>query len=88
MIACSEGLRDDWRNVSEWAAGLLNDAYGDQVSLQYFDLFDEGKPDLPKDAVLPVVMLNNKVISMGGKISITLIKKELEEIGVQRLPSF
>ena len=81
LIACSEGLRDDWRNVSCWVAGVLKETYGDQISLKYFDLFEEGKPDLPKDAVLPIIILNDKVISMGGKISIPLIKKRTERNG-------
>jgi len=85
LIACSEGVRDDWRKVTKWLEGNLKTLYGDQVEVEYFDLFDANGPKLPKDARLPVVMINSEVICMGEKISIPLIKKNLESLGISRL---
>jgi hypothetical protein len=48
------------------------------VQVEYFDLFDPLCPDLPENAELPVVFVNNAVVSNGGKISIPLIRKYIE----------
>ncbi|HUV16582.1 MAG TPA: hypothetical protein VMW28_08490 [Pelolinea sp.] len=82
LIACSEGVRDDWRNITNWLKGKLKILYGDQVEVEYFDLFDNNRPELPKDAKLPVILINNEVISMGEKISIPLIKTKLKTLGL------
>lgn len=82
LIACSEGVRDDWRQIAKWLGDKLTTQYGSRVEVKYYDLFDEPKPDLPENASLPVVMINRRVISQGEKISIPRIKAELENIGI------
>lgn len=76
LIACSEGVRDDWREIAKWLGEKLNAQYGNQVEVRYYDLFDNPKPELPENAMLPVVMINRKVISQGEKISIPTIRIE------------
>jgi disulfide oxidoreductase YuzD len=82
QIACKDGLKDSWRETAEWAARQLKARYGDSVRVEYFDLFDPGCPALPEGAQLPLVLVNNRVVSSGGKISIPIIRKSLEELGV------
>jgi disulfide oxidoreductase YuzD len=82
QIACKDGLKDSWRETAEWAARQLKARYGDAVRVEYFDLFDPGCPALPEGAQLPLVLVNNRVVSSGGKISIPIIRKSLEELGV------
>mgnify|MGYP001202443243 CR=1 FL=1 len=82
LIACSEGVRDDWREIAKWLDGKLNTLYGGQVEVRYYDLFDEPKPELPENAKLPVVMINRKVISQGEKISIPEIRNQLKNLGL------
>jgi hypothetical protein len=77
-IACEDGIKDSWREVADWANKQLHARYGDSVSVQYFDLFDPACPSLPPASQLPVVYINGKVISSGGKISIPLIRKEID----------
>ncbi len=77
-VACKEGIKETWREVAEWAAGQLRSRFGDQVKVQYYDLFDPQCPAIPPEGQLPVVMVNGQVISCGGKISIPLIRKYLE----------
>lgn len=48
----------------------------------YFDLFDPDCPELPPDAKLPLVLINNELLTHGDKISIPLIRKKLLELGV------
>ena len=52
---------------------------GAEVCVEYDDLFDPGCPILPEGAQLPLVLVNNRVVSSGGKISIPVIRKSLEE---------
>jgi disulfide oxidoreductase YuzD len=79
-VACAEGVKESWREVAEWAAQQLNARYGSQVRLTYYDLFDTDCPALPPDGQLPLVLVNGMVISSGGKISIPLIRKKIEEL--------
>jgi hypothetical protein len=82
LIACSQGVRDDWRDLSEWLWSKMTALYGDQVTVKYFDIFDPDCPSLPPKAKLPVVRVNGDVLSMGGKISMTLIRKKIESLGI------
>lgn len=81
-VACKDGIKETWREVAEWASGQLRSRYGDLVQLQYYDLFDPNCPTLPPDGQLPVVFVDDILLSSGGKISIPLIRKKLEELGV------
>jgi len=82
LIACSQGMRDDWRDLSEWLRSKMAVLYGDQVEVKYYDIFDPDCPSLPPDAKLPVVRINEEILSMGGKISMTLIRKKIESLGI------
>ena len=80
-VACKDGIKETWRDVAEWASGQLRERYGDQVNVEYFDLFDPNCPTIPPYSQLPVVFLNEIVVSNGGKISVPLIRKKIEELG-------
>lgn len=82
LIACSQGVRDDWRDLSEWLRSKMAALYGDQVTVKYYDIFDPDCSGLPPDAILPVVWVNEEVLSMGEKISMTLIRKKIESLGI------
>jgi len=79
-IACSSGVKDSWRDVANWAAGQLKTKFGDAVEIRYFDLFDADCPPMPAGAQLPLVLINNEVLSSGGKISVPAIRKKIESI--------
>lgn len=79
-IACSDGVKDSWREVAKWAGGQLKARFGDAVDVRYFDLFDVGCPPVPDGAQLPLVMVNSDVVSSGGKISVPAIRRKVEEI--------
>ncbi len=81
-VACADGVKDTWRDVVQHAAGQLSARFGDQVCVQYFDLFDSNCPALPDGAQLPLVLLNGEVLSSGGKISVPVIRKRIEALGV------
>ena len=79
-IACKEGVKDSWREVARWAKGRLKGHFGEAVNVHYFDLFDADCPPMPKDAQLPLVLVNNEVLSSGGKISVPAIRRKIESI--------
>jgi len=84
-VACKDGIKESWREVAEWAAGRLRSRYGETVRVQYYDLFDSDCPTLPPESQLPVVIVDEVLISSGGKISIPQIRKKMEELGVTQL---
>jgi len=77
-IACRDGIKDSWREVAEWLAGQIKARYGDLAQVNYFDLFDPNCPAFPSGAQLPIVKVEGRVISYGGKISLPLICKEID----------
>jgi hypothetical protein len=81
-IACTEGVKDTWREVAKHTADQLIARFGDRVRVNYFDLFDSACPNLPSDVQLPLVMIGGEVLSSGGKISVPAIRKRLEAIGI------
>ena len=78
-VACKDGVKDSWRQVAEWAAGQLSVRYGNRVRVFYYDLFDPDCPMLPPKSELPVVFVDDILLSSGGKISLPLICKKVEE---------
>lgn len=81
-VSCGAEVKDTWRELSEWVAGQLRRRYGEAVRVQYHDLFDASCPPLPPDASLPLVMVNGEVLTSGGKLSLPLIRRAVEALGV------
>ena len=79
-IACTEGVRDDWRTTAQWAERWLHDRFGDSVKVTYHDLFDPDCPPLPTEAKLPLVLVAGEVVSSGGKLPRPLIPKRIESL--------
>lgn len=79
-IACEGGVKDSWRETAKWAEGQLKARFGEAVEVRYYDLFDADCPPLPPDAQLPLVLVEGNVVSSGGKISIPIIRRRVEEL--------
>ena len=79
-VACSEGVKELWRDVATWTGGQLKSRFGNRVTTRYFDLFDPECPTFSPESQLPLVMVNEKVVSSGGKVSIPLIRHEIESL--------
>jgi hypothetical protein len=79
-IACKDGVKDSWREVAKWAADQLKGHFGEAVDARYFDLFDADCPPMPNDSQLPLVLVNNEVLSNGGKISVPALRRKIESI--------
>ena len=81
-IACEEGVKDSWREVTDWAAGQLKMRFGEAVQVEYYDMFDANCPPIPTGAQLPLVLVNTELLSSGGKISVPAIRKRIEMLGI------
>jgi disulfide oxidoreductase YuzD len=81
-VACGTEVKDTWRELATWIAGELRRRYGDAVEVDYHDLFDPDSPSLPAGTHLPLVLLDGRVLSSGGKLSVPVIRKALEGAGV------
>ena len=79
-IACKGGVKDTWRDTAKWAEGQLKAHFGEAVQVKYFDLFDADCPPMPANAQLPLVLVENEVVISGGKISIPIIRRKVEEM--------
>lgn len=79
-IACEEGVKDSWREVSTWAARQLKAYFGDGVQVKYYDLFDPDCPPVPTGSQLPLVLVDNEAVISGGKISILIIRNKTHAI--------
>ena len=79
-IACEEGVKDSWREVSAWAARQLKTYFGDDVQVKYYDLFDADCPPIPTGSQLPLVLVDNEPVISGGKISIPIIRSKINAI--------
>jgi len=84
-VVCGDEVKDAWRDLSAWVGGQLQHTYGDAVRVMYFDLFEPGCPPLPPDAAeLPLVLVNGKLLTSGGKLSVPLIRRAVEAARVIR----
>lgn len=79
-IACKDGVKDSWRDVSLWAAGQLKTYFGEAVQVKYYDLFDAGCPPVPTGSQLPLVLVDNEAVIRGGKISIPILRNKINAI--------
>lgn len=82
-VACTEGIKDSWREVSDWAAQQLNARFGDTVRVEYYDLFDANCPRLPDHAQLPLVLVDGQMLSSGGKVPLPAIRRRIEALIVE-----
>jgi len=89
--ACASGVTEPWRGIAALAASQLGTRFGDQVSIEYHDLFSPEMDNFPEalalvqggKADIPLVFVGDTLLSAGGKISLPAIRKALEAQGLQ-----
>lgn len=79
-IACTQGVKDSWRDLATWVETQLKTRFGERVQVRYYDLFDADCPRLPDRAQLPLVLVAGEMIICGGKISVPAIRRKIETI--------
>ena len=79
-VACADGIKESWQEVATWTKHKLSERFGEMVKVEYYDLFDPSCPSLPENSKIPVVLIDGKIFSNGGKISLIAIRKSIEAI--------
>lgn len=91
LTACREGTVDAWRDTAAFARRALSKRFGHQVVVEYYDLFSPEMDRFPEVVALvaagraqvPLVFVDGKLLSSGGKISVPIIRRRLEAIGLK-----
>lgn len=92
--ACASGVTDAWREVADWVRRQLTARFGQQVSVEYYDLFSPQMDRFPEimamvargQGQVPLVFVGGELLSSGGKVSAPDIRRRLEAKGLQPLP--
>ncbi len=93
--ASSCGPQDGWRDATEWTARALKKQLGEQVRVEYYDLFSAALDAFPQALELvvqgraqpPLVYVGDELLSSGGKISSPAIRRRLEALGLVAVKS-
>ncbi len=88
--ANSCGTDEGWRDATAWIARSLQAHFGEQVRVEYHDLFSPEVDAFPNvmDAVArgqaqpPLVFVGEQLLSSGGRISGPAIRRRLEALGL------
>ncbi len=88
--ANSCGPQDGWRDATEWIARNLKARFGEQIRVEYYDLFSEAQTAFPDviervasgAAQPPLVFVGDELLSAGGRISGPAIRQRLETLGL------
>lgn len=85
--ANSCGPQDGWRDATEWVARSFKGYFGDQVRVEYHDLFSAADTFPPVlelvargEAQPPLVFIGDELFSSGGRISGPAIRRRLESL--------
>lgn len=84
--------REGWREATEWMAHSLKSQFGDQVRVEYVDLFSEKVDQCPAalalvtsgEAIPPLIFVDDELLTSGGKISGPAVHRRLESLGIKR----
>lgn len=86
-MACSKGIVDTWRNLSNQVRGQLTARFGDRVTVEYYDLMSPDMDRFPEvlakvsaGAQVPLVFVGEELLSSGGKLSVPEIAKRISSI--------
>jgi len=93
--ANSCGPQDGWREATEWVARSLKTRFGEQVRVEYFDLFSDAVDAFPNvtemiargEAKPPLVFIGDELLSAGERISGPAIRRRLEALGLTKSPA-
>ncbi len=88
------GVSEPWREAARWAARQLDAYFGEQVLVEYYDLFSPEMDRFPEalalirqsEAGIPLVFVGDRLLSAGGKISVPAIRRALETLGLRAQP--
>lgn len=85
---CATGVTHAWREVTDWTRQRLTARFGEQVRVEYYDLFSPEMDRFPEvlalvkegNGAVPLVFVGDELLSAGGKVSIPAIRRRLEAL--------
>lgn len=88
--ACATGVTEGWRDAAQWVAANLARRFGDQVTVEYVDLFSADMARFPDVLELirrdglsaPLVFVGDELLSAGERVSGPAIRRRLEALGL------
>ncbi len=88
--ASSCGPQDAWQDATSWIARSLKTQFGEQVCVEYYDLFSAALDAFPNvmelvargEAQPPLIFVGDELLSSGGPISGPAIRRRLETLGL------
>jgi disulfide oxidoreductase YuzD len=91
VAGCKPGKT--WRDAANLAKNWLILRFGSKVEIEYIEFLPPRWKDFPKvieminkgKAKIPIIMVNDEVISTGSKVNISQIEKYLLNMGVRKI---
>lgn len=91
VAGCKPGKT--WQDAANFAKNWLSSRFGEQVEVEYIEFLPPKWKEFPKiidlinkgEAKIPIITVNDEVISCGGKVDISQIGKHLQAIGIKKV---
>jgi len=91
VAGCKSGK--SWQDAAAFAKNLLTLKFGNQVEVEYIEFLPPKWKEFPKiidlinkgKAKIPIIVVNDEVLSTGGKVNISQIERYLINIGLKKL---
>lgn len=82
-----------WREATAWVERSLKAHFGEQIRIEYYDLFGDAVDTFPEvldlvargEAQPPLVFVGDELLSSGGRISGPAIRRRLEALGLGKV---
>jgi disulfide oxidoreductase YuzD len=90
VAGCKPGK--SWQDAAEFAKNWLTLKFSNQIEVDYIEFLPPKWKEFPNiidlinkgQAKIPIVMVNDMVISTGGKVNISQIEKYLLNMGLKK----
>jgi disulfide oxidoreductase YuzD len=90
VAGCKPGKT--WRDAANLAKKLLTLRFGNQIEIEYIEFLPPKWKEFPNiidlinkgQAKIPIVMVNDEIISIGGKVNVSQIEKYLLNMGLKK----
>ena len=90
VAGCKPGKT--WRDAASFAKNLLTLRFGSKIEVEYIEFLSPEWEKFPNitdlintgQAQIPIVMVNDEILSSGGKVNVGKIEKYLLNMGLKK----
>jgi disulfide oxidoreductase YuzD len=91
VAGCKPGKT--WQDTANFAKNWLSSRFGEQVKVEYIEFLPPKWKEFPQiidlinkgKAKIPIIVVNDEVLSTGGKVNISQIERHLLDIGLKKI---